>query len=271
MQAHLQLDPALVASSAPDLAAGLGAFAEHYEALARASAADSILGTATRAHADADADNGARASAAGDQAAGIPVADPAPLETAAADGDARGVTGGQFGQFDAGAHLQQQKEARKAAPRGGRTKSAYQTGALASLTPADRSTVRKERNRLAAQRSRDRKAAEFERLERLAEDKTQENSILERELALYKKRVKDLEGIVRALQAGAPVDNIHLVDEPVLPPLPTLDKVRDRLFCALLGDRPTDLAPLSLSLCQPLHDQGHAEDTGEGDLDLNLG
>ncbi|BGP03803.1 BZIP domain-containing protein [Rhodotorula toruloides] len=237
----IELDPALaqMAASAPDLAAGLGAYADQFEALARASGNPFAQ---SNAGADAEEEGG---QARGEEQAGIPVGSPAPESNghghAATDGDVSAgssTTGGQFGSFDATG------QPRQAAPRGGRTKSTYQTGALAGLNPADRTNIRKERNRLAAQRSRDRKAAEFERLERLAEDKTQENSILQKELEMYKKRVKDLEEIVRALQAGAPVNNIHIVDEPVLPQLPTLDK--------------------------PLHDHGHTDDTG-ADLDLNLG
>ncbi|BGP11702.1 Basic leucine zipper transcriptional factor ATF-like 3 [Rhodotorula toruloides] len=249
MQAHLpsrssapsiELDPSLaqMAASAPDLAAGLGAYADQFGALARASG--NSFGQ--RANGEAGEEG---AEARSEDQAGIPVGSPAPESNghanAATDGDVStgsSTTGGQFGSFDATG------QPRQAAPRGGRTKSTYQTGALAGLNPADRTNIRKERNRLAAQRSRDRKAAEFERLERLAEDKTQENSILQKELEMYRKRVKDLEEIVRALQAGAPVDNIHIVGEPVLPQLPTLDK--------------------------PLHNHGHTEDTG-GDLDLNLG
>ncbi|BGP35691.1 hypothetical protein JCM10296v2_007543 [Rhodotorula toruloides] len=236
----IELDPALaqMAASAPDLAAGLGAYADQFEALARASGNSFVQ----RGNAGAGEEGGAARS---EEQAGIPVGSPAPESNghgrAETDGDVStgsSTTGGQFGSFDAGGQPGQ------AAPRGGRTKSTYQTGALAGLNPADRTNIRKERNRLAAQRSRDRKAAEFERLERLAEDKTQENSILQKELEMYKKRVKDLEEIVRALQAGAPVNNIHIVDEPVLPQLPTLDK--------------------------PLHDHGHTDDTG-ADLDLNLG
>ncbi|BGP27926.1 transcription factor [Rhodotorula toruloides] len=245
MQAHLpthssapsiQLDPALahkVAASAPHLAAGLGAYADQFEALARASGNSSAQsGSASGRDAETSVE------------AGIPVGSPAP-EGSNGQGHAHGgssagsgSTGGQFGSIDASG------QPRQAASRGGRTKSTGQTGALASPKLAERTTIRKERNRLAAQRSRDRKAAEFERLERLAEDKTQENSILQKELELYKKRVKDLEEIVRALQAGAPVSNIHIVGEPVLPQLPTLDK--------------------------PLHNQGQTEDI-DGDHDLNLG